>query len=142
MDCDSRRAMVFRIWLSGTSWKASPVVPGMVVAAGRAPAAAGRVPSTSRATTRPSGPEPGTEAMSIPRSAAIRRASGEAFTLPPAAAPPACAPSGCSRPWMGRGAGGAGCPLPPDGTPAAGGIEVGWFRSGAGWVACSAESAF
>ena len=53
---------------------------GAGTAAAAAPASAR---STSSATMRPSGPVPESAARSIPRSRAIRRASGEALTRPP-----------------------------------------------------------
>src|SRR5579884_1075954 len=70
----SRRAIVFRTLVSGTC-STSPL--GAAGAAGRASA-----PSTSRATIRPSGPVPCSEARSMPRSRARRRASGDALTRP------------------------------------------------------------
>src|SRR5512147_1056337 len=88
--------MVFRSWLRGTSVYGAP--SGDRITAGRsgagaagaavaAPApAAGRgavgAASRSRSTTRPSGPDPAIPLRSMPRSAAIRRASGDAFTRP------------------------------------------------------------
>src|SRR5688572_23603162 len=53
-------------------------------AAGAAP---GWAPSTSALTIRPPGPLPLMPARSMPRSAAIRLASGEAITLPSSARP-------------------------------------------------------
>jgi hypothetical protein len=76
-----RRAIVFRIWLSFTT---STSVGG--AAAGAADGAARGLTcarSTSSATIRPSGPVPRSSAKSIPRSLAMRRASGDAFTRPP-----------------------------------------------------------
>jgi hypothetical protein len=74
----SRRAIVLRIDVSWTT-SASGAGSRAAVAAAGAPAAAF---STSSATIRPSGPVPSTPVRSMPRSRAIRRASGEALTRP------------------------------------------------------------
>ena len=73
----SRRAIVWRVEVSSTTSNS-----GCAPAAG---AAAGRIAafSMSSAMTRPSGPVPTTCARSSPRSRAIRRASGLAFTGSP-----------------------------------------------------------
>ena len=75
-----RRAIVLRSEVSGTR-STSPVRSATAATAG---AVAAR--STSSATIRPSGPVPRSEARSIPRSRAIRRASGDALTRPSARA--------------------------------------------------------
>jgi hypothetical protein len=89
-----RRAIVLRIWFSFTT-SISPLGAAAAVAA---PVADAR--STSSATMRPSGPVPRSEASSMPRSRAMRRASGEALTLPPFVLSTRCSgsdgPSGAS----------------------------------------------
>src|SRR6267143_1404186 len=81
----SRLAIVFRIWVRGTSSYGTPVrgarsaVRGVAEAGAVAACAAG-ARSTSRLTTRPPGPEPCTSFRSTPASFAIRFASGDAFT--------------------------------------------------------------
>src|SRR3954453_475550 len=89
MDLASRLAIVFRIWVRGVSVYAGPAGPAGAddgVAARAVPPAPDCAPACakSRATTRPSGPLPLIAPRSIPLSAAIRLASGEAFTRPPA----------------------------------------------------------
>ena len=73
-----RRAIVLRIFVSGTD-SISPVG----TAAGAADGAAASPRSTSSATMRPSGPVPRSDESSMPRSRAMRRASGEALMRPP-----------------------------------------------------------
>ena len=73
-----RRATVRRRELSSTTSTSPGASATAAVGAG---AAAAR--STSSATMRPSGPVPVKLVSSIPRSRAIRRASGEALTLSP-----------------------------------------------------------
>ena len=72
----SRLAIVRRTLVSSRR-SASPTAIGAGAAAGAASAR-----STSSATIRPSGPVPRMVERSIPRSRAIRRASGDAFTRP------------------------------------------------------------
>ena len=72
-----RRAIVLRMFVSGTD-SISPV--------GTAAGAAGAADwprSTSSAMIRPSGPVPCSARRSIPRSRAMRRASGDALMRPP-----------------------------------------------------------
>ena len=83
-----RRAIVRRMLVSGTC-STSPAGTG--AAAG---AAAAR--STSSAMMRPSGPVPVIDVSSIPRSRAIRRASGEALTRSPGLRGSGCAAAGFS----------------------------------------------
>ncbi len=78
-----RRAIVRRMLESGTAVSARAETSSWV-AGGPTAAGATAARSTSSATTRPSGPVPVTAPSSIPRSRAIRRASGDAFTRPPA----------------------------------------------------------
>jgi len=78
-----RRAIVRRTEVSGTR-SISPGIAGAGAAGAGAPAAAR---STSSATTRPSGPVPLSEPSSMPRSRAIRRASGDALMRAPAPLP-------------------------------------------------------
>ncbi len=78
--CVSRRAIVLRMLVSGrrsTSAETGAAATG--TAAGAGPACAR---STSSATIRPSGPVPLSWARSIPRSRAMRRASGDALMRP------------------------------------------------------------
>ena len=76
----SRRAIVLRTFESGTR-STSPAGTGAGAAAGAAwPPASGR--SMSSATIRPSGPVPRMPESSMPRSRAMRRASGEALIRP------------------------------------------------------------
>ena len=77
----SRRAIVFRI--DENCCTSTPSVGAAAVAAVGAGPAEAALRSTSSATTRPSGPVPATALRSMPRSRAIRRASGEALTRPP-----------------------------------------------------------
>src|SRR5439155_19193263 len=67
-----------------TSTSSTGAVGSAVTGTGAPPGAAAR--STSSATTRPSGPVPATALSSMPRSRAIRRASGEALIRPPLSA--------------------------------------------------------
>ncbi len=69
------------------SWTTS-TSGGAGAAAGAAAAGAVAACSTSSATMRPSGPVPTTDARSTPRSRAMRRASGLAFTRAPVPASP------------------------------------------------------
>jgi len=73
-----RRAIVLRVDVSSTISTSVEAGAAAAGAAGRAAAF-----STSSAMTRPSGPVPAICAMSTPRSRAIRRASGLAFTCSP-----------------------------------------------------------
>ena len=82
----SRRAIVLRIDDSCCTSMPSDGNAAVGSATG-APDAAVR--STSSATTRPSGPVPATALRSMPRSRAMRRASGEALMRPP------FSPEGC-----------------------------------------------
>src|SRR6266576_2181549 len=86
IDAASRLAIVFRIWVRGTSSYGTPdgarstergagAALGCPVMLGLAAPA-----STSRLMTRPPGPDPCTSFRSTPASLAIRRASGDAFT--------------------------------------------------------------
>ena len=77
-----RRAIVLRIDVSSTT----STSPAANAGAGAAGAGCASARSTSSATIRPSGPVPRTCARSIPRSRAIRRASGEALIRPSARA--------------------------------------------------------
>ena len=87
----SRRAIVLRTFESGIR-STSPAGTGAGAAAGAVgPPASAR--STSSATMRPSGPVPRSDASSIPRSRARRRASGDALILPLLPLPDA--PAGC-----------------------------------------------
>ncbi len=86
-----RRAIVLRMPVSGMT-SASPA--GSAAAAAGAGAAWAR--STSSATMRPSGPVPCSERRSMPRSRAIRLASGDAFTR---ALPPFSAAAGSGSAW-------------------------------------------
>ncbi len=94
-----RRAIVFRIWFSFTT-STSPLGARAPAdgAALTAPDAEAR--STSSATMRPSGPVPRRAESSIPRSRAMRRASGDALTRPPFVLSTLCSgsdgPSGAS----------------------------------------------
>src|SRR3954451_19232004 len=144
IDWLSRRAIVFRIWLSGTSVNGVEAERKLSLRLGSgdagetrvAPAGAGAAASRSRATIRPSGPVPNTPPRSSPRSAAMRRASGDALTRPGA-----CEGAGSTlRVGARRGS----APLLSSAARAggAGGIEVGWFRLGAGWVAWASRSFF
>src|ERR1044071_7392643 len=82
MDCTRRLAIVFRIWVRGTS-RYDGTTEGRKdatsVARAAVPATACPTASRSRRITRPSGPDPLTTARSTPRSAAIFRARGEAL---------------------------------------------------------------
>ena len=91
----SRRAIVLRICVSGTSWKSPSRGTTGALGAARAAARGAAAPaaaaaSTSRLMMRPPGPEPWTACRSSPRSAARRRASGEDRVRPPL---PAAAPA-------------------------------------------------
>ncbi len=141
IDWASRRAIVLRSWVSGTSVNGVPSAGNAM--AGRAGAAAGRgaaavavavagragAPSRSRSTTRPSGPDPERPARSIPRSAAMRRASGDALMRPPGEAAGAADGGTALRAAVGV--------SPAAFAGGAGGIETGRLRSAVGWVACS-----
>src|SRR5262245_39182185 len=100
MDWTSRLAIVLRSWVRGTSAYGAPsvgrgiagrgpgaLVPGAADGAATGAGATAGAPSRSRRTRRPSGPDPAIALRSIPRSAAIRRASGEALTRAAAVGP-------------------------------------------------------
>src|SRR3954454_19026872 len=74
-----RRAIVLRMLVSG----AARTSPAGSAAAGTPAGRATWPRSTSSATMRPSGPVPFSVARSMPRSRAMRRASGEALMRPP-----------------------------------------------------------
>src|SRR5690349_19005857 len=126
--------MVFLIWVSGTSeygWAPGPRDTGTGCRTMEAlgPAACWTC-SRSRATMRPSGPLPLTSPRFRPRSAAMRRARGDALIRSPEEAVAVEANAGA-----GRDSEGAGAPSVAAFAGGAGGMDVGWFRSGAGWVA-------
>ena len=80
------RAIALRICESSTSSKGTSAPAGgtKAVAAGAAPSAGvAAAASTSRLTIRPPGPEPLICLRSMPRSSAMRRATGEALMRPP-----------------------------------------------------------
>ena len=78
--CVSRRAIVLRTFESGRDSTAAAEAGAAAAGGGAADPACAR--STSSATIRPSGPVPLSAARSIPRSRAIRRASGDALMRP------------------------------------------------------------
>jgi hypothetical protein len=90
----SRRAIVLRTFESGIR-STSPVGTGAGAAAGAVgPPASAR--STSSATIRPSGPVPRIPDSSMPRSRAMRRASGEALIRPFPDAIVSCCRASCA----------------------------------------------
>src|SRR5438876_254731 len=126
IDAASRLAIVFLIWVSGTSSYGTPVrrASGVVRGAGAATVAAGDgagAPSTSRLITRPPGPEPWTSLRSTPDSLAIRFASGDAFTRVASAAATgtgAGAGAGALAAGAAAAAAGLGAPAPDSWLPA------------------------
>src|SRR5882724_495410 len=87
MDCDRRLAMVFRIWVSGTSVKEPELTGAGSRETGDDVAAdigAPDAPARSRRMMRPPGPVPWILPKLMPSSRATRLASGEALMRPAA----------------------------------------------------------
>ena len=124
-DSTSRRAIVLRIWVSGTSTKSSPRTSGMGAGAVAVPAA--KAASMSRLTILPRGPDPTTASKRRPASRARRRATGDALSRPPSLRASAAGAAGAS----GRTTGGADCWVTGgvvgggSGTAGEGGVAVG-----------------
>ena len=94
--------------VSTTAGGAALGADGAAAALGVLPAA----PSTSALTIRPPGPEPVSEARSMPCASASRRASGLAFTLSPPDFAAGCAGAGAGGGGAGAGVSLAGWPAP------------------------------
>src|SRR5690349_773363 len=154
--------MVFRSWVRGTSVKGAPSDGGTAIrgAAGAGAAAAARAvgvpsgrlaapgslgaaPSRSRSTMRPSGPDPATPPRSMPRSAAMRRASGDALIRPavPAIGVEAAVAAGATASGRRTVEGGGTGDSAAAEAGAAGGIDVGRAPVGVGRVAGSCTGA-